>query len=63
VQVQRKLAVSIIGSPDTVNAGIERLVNRTQADELMVVSDIFDHSARLRSFELIATAARPRARV
>jgi luciferase family oxidoreductase group 1 len=61
MQVLRKLAVSIVGSPDTVNAGIENLVNRTQADELMIVSDVFDHSARLRSFELIAGAARPRA--
>jgi luciferase family oxidoreductase group 1 len=58
VQVLRKLAVSIVGSPDTVNAGIESLVNRTMADELMIVSDIFDHTARLRSFELIAAAAR-----
>jgi alkanesulfonate monooxygenase SsuD/methylene tetrahydromethanopterin reductase-like flavin-dependent oxidoreductase (luciferase family) len=61
VQVLRKLAVSIVGSPDAVNAGIESLVNRTMADELMIVSDIFDHTARLRSFELIAAAARPRA--
>jgi luciferase family oxidoreductase group 1 len=60
MQVQRKLAVSIVGSPETVNAGIESLVNRTMADELMIVSDIFDHTARLRSFELIAGAARPR---
>jgi luciferase family oxidoreductase group 1 len=59
VQVLRKLAVSIVGSPETVNAGIENLVNRTQADELMIVSDIFDHRARLHSFELIAAAARP----
>jgi luciferase family oxidoreductase group 1 len=61
VQVLRKLACSIIGSPDTVNAGIERLIDRTMADELMIVSDIFDHANRLRSYELIAGAARPRA--
>jgi luciferase family oxidoreductase group 1 len=61
MQVLRKLAVSIVGSPDTVNAGIERLVDRTQADELMIVSDVFDHGARLQSFDLIAGAARPRA--
>jgi luciferase family oxidoreductase group 1 len=59
MQVLRKLAVSVVGSPETVNAGIENLVNRTQADELMIVSDIFDHTARLHSFELIAAAARP----
>jgi alkanesulfonate monooxygenase SsuD/methylene tetrahydromethanopterin reductase-like flavin-dependent oxidoreductase (luciferase family) len=51
------LARSIIGSPDTVRSGIDALVAETGADELMVVSDVYDHSARLRSFELIAGAA------
>jgi alkanesulfonate monooxygenase SsuD/methylene tetrahydromethanopterin reductase-like flavin-dependent oxidoreductase (luciferase family) len=57
VEVKRKLACSIYGSPETVRTGIERLVERTQADELMIVSDVFDHNARLRSFELIAASA------
>ena len=48
------LARSIVGSPDTVRAGIEALIAETGADELMVVSDVYDHAARLRSFELIA---------
>jgi luciferase family oxidoreductase group 1 len=56
VEVKRKLACSIYGAPETVRAGIERLVERTQADELMIVSDVFDHHARLRSFELIAAS-------
>ena len=56
-QVSRMLACSIAGSPETVRAGIENLVERTNADELMIVSDIFDHATRLRSFELIAGAA------
>ena len=45
---------SITGSRESVAAGIERLVSETGADELMVVSDVYDHAARLRSFELIA---------
>jgi hypothetical protein len=45
---------SIIGSPETVRSGIEALVAETGADELIVVSDLYDHPARLRSFELIA---------
>ena len=57
VHVQRKLACSIVGSPETVRAGIERFLERTNADELMIVSDIFDHTARLRSFELMADVA------
>jgi luciferase family oxidoreductase group 1 len=54
-QVMRMLARSIIGSPDTVRLGVEALVKETGADELIVVSDVYEHSARLRSFELIAS--------
>ena len=57
-QVMEMLAVSIVGSPATVSAGIDQLVARTGANELIVVSDVYDHRARLRSFELIAGAAR-----
>ncbi len=53
-QAMQMLARSIIGSPNTVKAGIDALVAETGADELIVVSDVYDHSKRLRSFELIA---------
>jgi luciferase family oxidoreductase group 1 len=53
-QAMQMLARSIVGSPATVRAGIESLVAETAADELIVVSDVFDHAARLRSFELMA---------
>jgi luciferase family oxidoreductase group 1 len=56
-QAMRMLARSIVGSPDTVRAGIESLVAETGADELIVVSDVYEHSARLRSFEIIASVA------
>jgi len=56
-QAMRMLARSIVGSPDTVREGIGALVAETAADELIVVSDVYDHAARLRSFELIAAAA------
>lgn len=56
-QAMRMLARSIIGSPETVRAGIEALVDETGADELIVVSDVYDHALRLRSFEIIADAA------
>jgi luciferase family oxidoreductase group 1 len=48
------LACSAIGSPDTVRAGLRAFIARTNADELMLTSQIFDHSARLRSFEIAA---------
>jgi alkanesulfonate monooxygenase SsuD/methylene tetrahydromethanopterin reductase-like flavin-dependent oxidoreductase (luciferase family) len=56
VQAMRMLARSIVGSPDTVRSGIEALVAETGADELMIVSDVYEHQKRLRSFELIAKA-------
>lgn len=52
------LACSVVGSVDTVRHGLEALVDRTKADELIVVSDVFDFEQRLRSFELIADAGR-----
>jgi len=55
-QATQRLSRSIIGGPDTVRAGLEALIAETRADELMVVSDIYDHTDRLRSFELIAAA-------
>ena len=48
------LSCSAIGSPATVKAAVEHFVDRTGADELMVTSQIFDHDARLRSYELLA---------
>jgi luciferase family oxidoreductase group 1 len=57
-QAMGMLARSIVGSPDTVRSGIDALLRETCADELMIVSDIYDHAARLRSFELIAGIGR-----
>jgi luciferase family oxidoreductase group 1 len=56
MQAMQMLERSIVGSPTTVRAGIEALVAETGADELMIVSDVYDHTLRLRSFELIAAA-------
>jgi luciferase family oxidoreductase group 1 len=51
------LGCSVVGSPDTVRQGLRALAERTGADELMVVSDVFDPALRRRSIELIAAAA------
>ena len=56
-QAMRMLARSIVGTGDTVRIGIDALITETGADELVTVSDIYDHFARLRSFELIAEVA------
>jgi alkanesulfonate monooxygenase SsuD/methylene tetrahydromethanopterin reductase-like flavin-dependent oxidoreductase (luciferase family) len=49
---------ALVGSPATVKRGLAAFVRRTAVDELMVTAAIYDHSARLRSFELVAQAAR-----
>ena len=53
-QLRGMLSCSAIGSPATVKAATEEFVERTGADELMVTSQIFDHSARVRSYEILA---------
>ncbi len=46
--------VSFVGSPRTIAPEIDAFIERTGADELIVVSHIHDHAARLRSYELAA---------
>jgi luciferase family oxidoreductase group 1 len=53
-QASQMLACSVVGSPETVRNGVQNMVEQTGADELMIVSDIFDPEKRLRSFEIIA---------
>ncbi len=55
------LACAFTGSRETVRAGLERFVAETGADELMVAGAIFDHGARLRSYELLASLQPARA--
>jgi luciferase family oxidoreductase group 1 len=55
--VEHSFREAIVGSPTTVSRGIEAFVSRTGVDELMVTAAIFDHGARLRSFELVADVA------
>ena len=50
------LAMSVVGGPETMQAGLSQIQARTQADELIVVSDVFDPALRLRSLELTAQA-------
>ncbi len=48
------LSCSAIGSPVIVRAALQAFITRTGADELMIASQIFDHTQRLRSFEIAA---------
>jgi luciferase family oxidoreductase group 1 len=49
---------SAVGSLETITDGLANFIERTGADELMLVSSIFDHQKRLRSFEMAAEAGR-----
>ncbi|MBP7606821.1 MAG: hypothetical protein KA752_07265, partial [Giesbergeria sp.] len=50
------LAAAVIGGPETVRQGMARLQQLTRADELMLVSDVFDPALRLRSLDIAAAA-------
>jgi luciferase family oxidoreductase group 1 len=52
--VGSKLKVAIVGGAETVRHKLIAFLDDTQADELMITSDVYDHQARLRSYEIAA---------
>ena len=50
----QRTRVSFVGSPQTVHTQMHEFIARTDADELILVSHIYDHAARLRSYEIAA---------
>ena len=58
VAVESRMAAAIVGSHETVKAGLEKLVIETGASEVIVVSDTFEHADRLQSYERVAEVAR-----
>jgi luciferase family oxidoreductase group 1 len=56
-QAMHMLRYAVVGSRDTVRQGLQEFADLTAADELMVVSAIYDHAARLRSYEILAEVA------
>ena len=59
--VESRLGGSIIGNAATIKDGLKKILDRTQADELMINAMIFDHEARLRSYEIVADVWQSRA--
>src|SRR6202022_3914754 len=55
--VETKLAAAIVGSDATVKAGLENLVGDTGADEVIVVTDTYEHADRLQSYRRVAGVA------
>ncbi len=56
--IDETLSRSVVGGPDTVAAGLAAFAARTGANEIIVTTQMFDHAARIRSFEIAADAAR-----
>jgi len=56
--VERALACSVVGDRETVKRGIDDFIDRHRPDELLLVANVFDHAARLRSFEIAAEVMR-----
>ena len=57
VTVVNKLRAAIVGSDATVKAGLQNLVRDTGADEVIVVTDTYDHVHRLESYQRVAGIA------
>jgi luciferase family oxidoreductase group 1 len=53
--IEQRLRYSFVGDPITVQKDIEIFLNQIQINEIMVVSHIFDHAARLRSYEILSS--------
>ncbi len=54
LEIEQTLSAAVVGGPETVRRGIKAFVSRTGADELIVVAQVFDHAARLRSYEIVS---------
>jgi luciferase family oxidoreductase group 1 len=50
------LTCSAVGSEETVGAQVAAFIERTRADEIMVATQIYDHAARMRSYEILMNA-------
>ena len=55
--VESRLHAAIVGSDATVKAGLEKLVDDTEADEIIVVTDTYEHEDRLDSYRRVANVA------
>jgi luciferase family oxidoreductase group 1 len=55
--VERTLRHAIVGGPETVRRGLDAFIARTHADEMIVTAHIYDHVARLRSYEIVSEVA------
>src|SRR5690349_23397142 len=53
LRASHMLTDAVVGGPEAVGVGVRRLAEATEADELVVVSAIYDHAARVRTYEVL----------
>jgi luciferase family oxidoreductase group 1 len=58
IPLEEVTSIAMVGSAATVRDGLRRFLDRTHADELIVVSQIYDQTARLRSYEIVGDIGR-----
>ncbi|MDI1306411.1 MAG: MsnO8 family LLM class oxidoreductase, partial [bacterium] len=51
--LQQMIAYTFIGGPEKVKTELQQFLDKTQADELMIATAVFEHTARLRSYEIV----------
>ena len=54
MELEHVLSTAIVGGPATVASGLSEFLALTDADELIIAGQIFDHAARLRSYQIVA---------
>ena len=54
--MDRVFKASVVGSPETVKRLLHEFIARTNADEIIVATQVFEHARRLRSYEIVAEA-------
>ena len=52
--IEQRTKYTAVGSAETIRRRVEEVVARTQPDEIIALAQIYDHAARLRSFEIAA---------
>lgn len=52
--LQQRIGSSIVGSPSTIKEKINRFMEETEADEMIITTSVYDHDARLHSYEIVA---------
>jgi luciferase family oxidoreductase group 1 len=54
--IEHALAYTLVGNRDTVRDGLKDFISMTEADEIMITTQMYDHAARKRSYEIVAAA-------